>query len=136
MNALLLPCRPSGHKLCVLSTCFTNWAIFLLILLPSILFLLLLLLIPHQHQCTHTHSINLHLQQQSRSRLMHRLADLMDRHLTQLSLLESLDMGKPLWQSFTKEIPLCIDNVRYFAGCVCVCVFLQHTKGLLEHTKA
>jgi acyl-CoA reductase-like NAD-dependent aldehyde dehydrogenase len=47
---------------------------------------------------------------------MHRLADIMESHLAELSLLESLDAGKPLSQSFTKEIPLCIDNVRYFAG--------------------
>jgi acyl-CoA reductase-like NAD-dependent aldehyde dehydrogenase len=47
---------------------------------------------------------------------MHRLADLMEQHLTELALLESLDAGKPLAQSYTKEIPLSIDNVRYFAG--------------------
>jgi acyl-CoA reductase-like NAD-dependent aldehyde dehydrogenase len=47
---------------------------------------------------------------------MHRLADLMEAHLPQLALLESLDAGKPLAVSFTKEMPLCIDNVRYFAG--------------------
>lgn len=47
---------------------------------------------------------------------MHRLADLMEEHLPQLALLESLDSGKPLAQTFTKEIPLTIDNVRYFAG--------------------
>jgi len=34
----------------------------------------------------------------------------------QLSLLESLDSGKPLSQTFLKEMPLCIDNFRYFAG--------------------
>lgn len=47
---------------------------------------------------------------------MYRLADLMEQALPQLALLESLDAGKPLAQSYTKEIPLCIDNVRYFAG--------------------
>lgn len=53
---------------------------------------------------------------QARGRLMYRLADVMEAHLTQLALLESLDSGKPLQQTMMKEIPLCIDNVRYFAG--------------------
>jgi acyl-CoA reductase-like NAD-dependent aldehyde dehydrogenase len=53
---------------------------------------------------------------QGRSRLMHRLADLMESNVANLALLETLDSGKPLQQSFTKEIPLAIDNVRYFAG--------------------
>ena len=47
---------------------------------------------------------------------MYKLADLMERDLTQLSLLETLDSGKPLAQSYTKEMPLCADNFRYFAG--------------------
>ncbi|WIA22257.1 hypothetical protein OEZ85_004580 [Tetradesmus obliquus] len=51
-----------------------------------------------------------------RGRLLSNLADLMEEHLTQLALLESLDAGKPLSQSMLKEIPLCIDNFRYFAG--------------------
>lgn len=55
---------------------------------------------------------------QARGRLMSKLADVMEAHLTQLALLESLDSGKPLSQSMTKEIPLCIDNFRYFAGWV------------------
>jgi acyl-CoA reductase-like NAD-dependent aldehyde dehydrogenase len=53
---------------------------------------------------------------QGRARMMHRLADLMEANLANLALLETLDSGKPLQQSFTKEIPLAIDNVRYFAG--------------------
>jgi acyl-CoA reductase-like NAD-dependent aldehyde dehydrogenase len=40
----------------------------------------------------------------------------MEANLTELSLLESLDAGKPLSQSMLKEMPLCIDNFRYFAG--------------------
>eukprot|EP00878_Enallax_costatus_P017641 GHUV01018535.1.p1 GENE.GHUV01018535.1~~GHUV01018535.1.p1 ORF type:complete len:415 (+),score=145.76 GHUV01018535.1:996-2240(+) len=47
---------------------------------------------------------------------MYKIADVMESHLTQLALLESLDSGKPLSQSYLKEIPLCIDNFRYFAG--------------------
>lgn len=47
---------------------------------------------------------------------MHRLADLMEAQLPQLALLESLDAGKPLTVSLNKEIPLTIDNVRYFGG--------------------
>lgn len=47
---------------------------------------------------------------------MNKIADVMEVHLTQLSLLESLDSGKPLSQSYLKEMPLCIDNFRYFAG--------------------
>jgi aldehyde dehydrogenase (NAD+) len=53
---------------------------------------------------------------QARGRMLYKLADLMEEHLTQLALLESLDSGKPLEQSYTKEMPLCVDNFRYFAG--------------------
>eukprot|EP00882_Tetradesmus_deserticola_P000514 GHRQ01000566.1.p1 GENE.GHRQ01000566.1~~GHRQ01000566.1.p1 ORF type:complete len:519 (+),score=242.54 GHRQ01000566.1:206-1762(+) len=52
----------------------------------------------------------------ARGRLLAKLADLMEAHLAELSLLESLDSGKPLSQSMLKEIPLVIDNWRYFAG--------------------
>jgi acyl-CoA reductase-like NAD-dependent aldehyde dehydrogenase len=53
---------------------------------------------------------------QGRGRLMSKLADLMEGHLSELALLESLDAGKPLSHSMLKQIPLCIDNWRYFAG--------------------
>lgn len=53
---------------------------------------------------------------QARGRLMYKLADVMELHLTELALLESLDSGKPLSQTYLKEMPLCVDNFRYFAG--------------------
>ncbi len=51
-----------------------------------------------------------------RARLLWKMADLMEQHLDELSELETLDQGKPLWVAKYAEIPGAIDQFRYFAG--------------------
>jgi len=50
-----------------------------------------------------------------RQELMLRLADLIDENTEELAKLESTNVGKPL--SYARdELPVCSDNIRYFAG--------------------
>jgi 1-pyrroline dehydrogenase len=50
-----------------------------------------------------------------RQELMLKLADLIDEHTEELAKLESVNVGKPL--SYARdEMPVCSDNIRYFAG--------------------
>ena len=51
-----------------------------------------------------------------RGKLLYRLADLMEKHIDELALLESLDNGKPLRESRRVDLPLAIACYRYFAG--------------------
>src|SRR5580704_6348799 len=51
-----------------------------------------------------------------RGKLMWRLADLLEKNAEEFSQLESLDNGKPLKVARAGDIPLSIDNFRYFAG--------------------
>src|SRR5204863_8464752 len=50
-----------------------------------------------------------------RAELLLKLADTLDEHADELAELESRNVGKPL--SYAKdELPICSDNVRFFAG--------------------
>src|SRR5881409_579279 len=50
-----------------------------------------------------------------RQELLLKLADLIDEHADELAELESQNVGKPL--SYAKdELPVCSDNIRFFAG--------------------
>jgi len=50
-----------------------------------------------------------------RAELLLKLADAIDEHTDELAELESRNVGKPL--SYAKdEMPVCVDNIRYFAG--------------------
>ena len=51
-----------------------------------------------------------------RGRLMHRLADLIEKHIDELAELETLDNGKPIAESRNVDLPLVIDCFRYYAG--------------------
>ncbi len=51
-----------------------------------------------------------------RGKLLYRLADLMEKHIDELALLESVDNGKPLRESRRVDLPLAIACYRYFAG--------------------
>jgi aldehyde dehydrogenase (NAD+) len=51
-----------------------------------------------------------------RGALMHRLADLIEKHADELARLESLDNGKPLRDSSAADLPLTIACYRYYAG--------------------
>jgi aldehyde dehydrogenase (NAD+) len=51
-----------------------------------------------------------------RAALLHKLADLLEQHQTELAHLETLDNGKPLRESLNVDLPLTIQCYRYFAG--------------------
>jgi aldehyde dehydrogenase (NAD+) len=51
-----------------------------------------------------------------RGKLIHRLADLIEKHADELARLESLDNGKPYHVAKTADLPLVIASIRYFAG--------------------
>ncbi|PJF28331.1 MAG: betaine-aldehyde dehydrogenase [Phototrophicales bacterium] len=51
-----------------------------------------------------------------RERLLHRFADLMEAHKTELAQLEVLDNGKPWNAAYNVEVNVAIGQMRYFAG--------------------
>ena len=44
------------------------------------------------------------------------IADRMEKNLTTLAYVETVDNGKPIRESLAADIPLAIDHFRYFAG--------------------
>ena len=50
-----------------------------------------------------------------RKNVLLRLADLMEKHQTELALLETLDMGKPIRDSYRIDIPLSAQCIRWYA---------------------
>ncbi|XP_026939036.1 retinaldehyde dehydrogenase 3 isoform X2 [Sagmatias obliquidens] len=52
----------------------------------------------------------------SRGRLLHQLADLMERDRAVLATLETMDTGKPFLHAFFIDLEGCIKTLRYFAG--------------------
>jgi aldehyde dehydrogenase (NAD+) len=51
-----------------------------------------------------------------RGRLLWRLADLVEKNLEELAELETLDNGKPIFESRYVDMPMVVDVLRYFAG--------------------
>ncbi|XP_055540635.1 aldehyde dehydrogenase, mitochondrial [Wyeomyia smithii] len=51
-----------------------------------------------------------------RGHLLHKLADLMERDRVYLASLETLDNGKPYFMSYNVDVPMAINNLRYYAG--------------------
>lgn len=51
-----------------------------------------------------------------RGRLIHRLADLIEKNIDELAALESLDNGKPLRDSRNIDLPLVLQCYHYYAG--------------------
>ena len=51
-----------------------------------------------------------------RGRLIWKLADLVEKNIDELSELETLDNGKPIFESRYVDMPMVIDVLRYFAG--------------------
>ena len=51
-----------------------------------------------------------------RGRLIWRLADLVEKHIEELAELETLDNGKPIFESRNVDMPMVIDVLRYYAG--------------------
>ncbi|MGW4059812.1 aldehyde dehydrogenase [Amycolatopsis sp. NPDC004747] len=52
---------------------------------------------------------------EERGRLLHRLADLMEVHATELAEAESRDMGKPVGAATGHDVPRSVQNFRFFA---------------------
>src|SRR5580704_7201372 len=52
----------------------------------------------------------------ARARMMWKLADLLEEHLEEFAQIESLDNGKPLAVARVADVPLAIENLRYYAG--------------------
>ncbi|HJU70781.1 MAG TPA: aldehyde dehydrogenase family protein [Paucimonas sp.] len=53
-----------------------------------------------------------------RSNILLKMADRMEQHLRRLAVAESIDNGKPLRETMAADLPLAIDHLRYFAGCI------------------
>jgi acyl-CoA reductase-like NAD-dependent aldehyde dehydrogenase len=53
-----------------------------------------------------------------RANALLKIADLMEADAERFSILETLDVGKPIRESTTVDIPLAIDHFRYFAGVI------------------
>ncbi len=51
-----------------------------------------------------------------RGRLIWKLADLIEKNLEELAELETLDNGKPIFESRYVDMPMVIDVLRYYAG--------------------
>ena len=51
-----------------------------------------------------------------RGRLIWRLADLVEKHTDELAELETLDNGKPIFESRNVDMPMVVDVLRYYAG--------------------
>jgi len=51
-----------------------------------------------------------------RGRLLWRLADLIEQNIDELSELETLDNGKPIFESRQVDLPMVVDVFRYYAG--------------------
>src|SRR5579859_3727047 len=51
-----------------------------------------------------------------RGRLIWRLADLVEKNLEELAELETLDNGKPIFESKYVDMPMTVDVLRYYAG--------------------
>jgi gamma-glutamyl-gamma-aminobutyraldehyde dehydrogenase len=53
-----------------------------------------------------------------RMAVMFRFADLIDAHADELAVLESLDMGKPITDAVTEDLPAVTETIRFMAECV------------------
>ncbi len=51
-----------------------------------------------------------------RGRLLWRIADAVERNIDELSELETLDNGKPIFESRQVDMPMVVDVLRYYAG--------------------
>ena len=51
-----------------------------------------------------------------RGRLLWKLSDLIEKHIDELAELETLDNGKPIFESRYVDMPMVIDVLRYYAG--------------------
>jgi aldehyde dehydrogenase len=53
-----------------------------------------------------------------RARILNRMADRIEENLELIALADTWDNGKPIRETTAADIPLAIDHLRYFAGCI------------------
>ncbi len=53
-----------------------------------------------------------------RSNILLKMADRMEENLEALAVAETWDNGKAVRETLNADIPLCIDHLRYYAGCI------------------
>ena len=53
-----------------------------------------------------------------RALILQRIADRMEAHLETLATAETWDNGKPIRETIAADLPLAIDQLRYFASCI------------------
>ncbi|MFO0727871.1 MAG: aldehyde dehydrogenase [Myxococcota bacterium] len=54
----------------------------------------------------------------ARAIILNKMADRMEQNLELLAVAETWDNGKPIRETLAADIPLAIDHLRYFAGCI------------------
>jgi aldehyde dehydrogenase len=53
-----------------------------------------------------------------RAALLNKIADRIEQNLEMLAVAETWDNGKPIREALAADIPLTVDHLRYFAGCI------------------
>jgi len=53
-----------------------------------------------------------------RSNIMLKMADRMEANLEALAVAETWDNGKAVRETLNADLPLCVDHLRYYAGCL------------------
>ncbi|MCA9572517.1 MAG: aldehyde dehydrogenase family protein, partial [Myxococcales bacterium] len=53
-----------------------------------------------------------------RAKVLHQIADVMEKNLELLAVAETWDNGKAVRETLAADIPLCIDHFRYFASAI------------------
>lgn len=46
------------------------------------------------------------------------MADKIEENLEKIAIAETYDNGKPVRETLAADIPLAVDHLRYFAGCI------------------
>lgn len=64
----------------------------------------------------------------ARMQVLFRFADLIEQHSQELALLETLDMGKPISDMLTIDLPEVLRTIRFFAECI------DKIEGAVTHT--
>lgn len=66
----------------------------------------------------------------ARMTVLNRLAELIEKNTAQLALLETLDMGKPITDALTIDLPEVVSTFRFYAECI------DKIEGIVTNTKA
>src|SRR5512133_2053255 len=64
----------------------------------------------------HPNSVWRNLSASDRGKVLWRVADLLEQNIDEIAELETLDNGKPIFESRYVDVPMVIDVFRYFAG--------------------